>query len=439
MTTPRTPFALVKPLALAVLVGWSLLLSPEHVHGPTKSALRAAAASTPDSIPGAQSQGELSRAEILERLGVPAWHRAGHKGKGVTVAVLDTGFRGYKQQLGKALPAKLTVRSFRPDHDLEAKDSQHGILCAEVFHAIAPEAEMLLANWDTDDPNTFLDAVRWAKEQGARVLTCSVIMPSWSDGEGGGPVHEALKEVLGAEVLMFASAGNTAQRHWSGEFRGGRDACHEWARGGRWNGVRPWGSERVSVELCARPGGDYEVTVEDATTDRTLGKSETRHDANRDCAVVRFWPQAGHAYRLKVRLVRGNGGSFHLVALGGGLEHATAPGSVPFPGDGAEVIAVGAVDAAGKRWSYSSCGPNSAQPKPDLSATVPFPSAWRTLPFSGTSAASPQAAALAALVWARDPRESAATIRAKLRDAAERLGTGKHDCETGFGRIRLPR
>ena len=31
--------------------------------------------------------------------------------------------------------------------------------------------------------------------------------------------------------------------------------------------------------------------------------------------------------------------------------------------------------------------------KPDLVATVPFPSGWRTRPFSGTSAAAPQALA----------------------------------------------
>ena len=140
----------------------------------------------------------------------------------------------------------------------------------------------------------------------------------------------------------------------------------------------------------------------------------------------------------QVRLVRGDGGKFHFVALGGGLEYATKEGSIPFPGDGTEVIAVGAVDAAGRRCAYSSCGPNSTQPKPDLVATVPFPSSWRPLSFSGTSAAAPQAAALAALVWARDPNVTATAIRAKLRDAAEHLGMAKQDYERGFGRIRLP-
>src|SRR6266542_176992 len=84
--------------------------------------------------------------------------------------------------------SEATVRSFRNDGNLEARDSQHGILCAEVLHALAPEAELLLANWEPDRPDRFLDAVRWAKEQGAKIISCSLIMPSWSDGEGGGAV-----------------------------------------------------------------------------------------------------------------------------------------------------------------------------------------------------------------------------------------------------------
>ena len=83
-------------------------------------------------------------------------------------AVLDSGFRGYCQYLGKALPARVTVHSFRDEGNLEARDSQHGILCAEVLHALAPEAELLLANWEPDRPDRFLAAVRWAREQGLR-------------------------------------------------------------------------------------------------------------------------------------------------------------------------------------------------------------------------------------------------------------------------------
>src|SRR5262249_18879028 len=148
-----------------------------------------------------------------------------------------------------------TTKCFRADNDIEARDSQHGVLCAEIVHTLVPDAELLLATWEPNSPEQFLQAVEWARRQGAQILTCSVIMPSWSDGEGGGPTHEALAKLLGSgnrrgDMLCVASAGNTAQRHWTGPFRDGGDGYHLWRTGAIDNRIRPWGIERVSVELC---------------------------------------------------------------------------------------------------------------------------------------------------------------------------------------------
>src|SRR5438477_11263021 len=71
------------------------------------------------------------RPALLERMNVPAWHQGGTRGKGVKVAVLDTGFQGDRDHLGKALPAAVLARAFRLDGQLEARASQHGILCGE--------------------------------------------------------------------------------------------------------------------------------------------------------------------------------------------------------------------------------------------------------------------------------------------------------------------
>src|SRR5262249_9759519 len=160
----------------------SLLLLP--------SALPAVSAAPPTAV---------ARVEHLEQLGVDRWHAAGCRGQGVKIAILDSGFRGYRDYLGQSLPSKVAVRSFRHDGHLEAKDSQHGILCGEVIHALAPDAELLFANWEPEQPERFLDAVRWACEQGATLISCSVIMPTWSDGEGGGLVHERMARILGAD------------------------------------------------------------------------------------------------------------------------------------------------------------------------------------------------------------------------------------------------
>ena len=285
-------------------------------------------------------------------MGVPASHAAGWRGQGVKVAILDSGFRGYTSHLGKALPEHVTVHSFRTDGDLEAKDSQHGILCGEVVHAIAPDAELLFANWGPEQPEQFLEAVRWARRRGARIVACSLIMPTWSDGDGGGEVHQALADALGNgdkpdSVLFMAAAGNTAQRHWGGEFHDGGDGWHEWAPGRTENRISPWEGEAPSVELCWRPGAVYELSVRDLTAGREAGRTEAVIGEGHCCAAVRFEPEAGHAYAARVRLVRGTPGTFHLTVLGGGLEESTARGSIPFPGDGAEVIAVGAWTATG--------------------------------------------------------------------------------------------
>ncbi len=120
------------------------------------------------------------------------------------------------------------------------------------------------------------------------------------------------------------------------------------------------------------------------------------------------------------------------------MEDYTPGGSIPFPGDGAGVVSIGAVDGAGKRLSYSSCGPNSTCPKPDFVGLVPFPSFCRQRPFAGTSAAAPEAAALAALCWSRNPAWSPLEVRAALKRAALDLSAPGHDWETGYGLIRLP-
>src|SRR5262249_25799698 len=211
--------------------------------------------------------------------------------------------------------------------------------------------------------------------EGARVISCSLIMPSWSDGEGNGPVHQALASILGGgagtgDALYFACAGNTALRHWAGTFHAGADGLHEWEPGQKDNYISPWEDERVSVELCARPGAGYELCVHDAGSGREVGRSSVTLHADRCCAVVRFVPERFHSYLGRVRLTGGEASPFHLVVLGGSLRYANTHGSIPFPGDGPEVITVGAVDGDGRRLSYSSCGPNSAIPKPDLVATV---------------------------------------------------------------------
>jgi subtilisin family serine protease len=406
-------------------------------------------ACTPSTQPVSVEQGDHDGAPALERkahlsnLGALRWHLDDVRGHKIKVAVLDSGFRDYRQFLGKGLPAHVKTRSFRKDRNFEARDSQHGILCAEVIHAIAPDAEILLVNWEPDSPQSFLDAVRWAKAEGAKILSCSLIMPSWSDGEGRGEVHRSLQPLLDG-MLFFASAGNTAQRHWCGLYAPNKAEWHQWRHEVVDNVLTPWGKERVAVEIYGPTQCPFEVTIWNRATSKCIGRSVLQVDATKRAgrAVVRFEPEDGATYKVRVRCLENKemkNDAFHLVVLGGSLEHATAQGSIPFPGDGANVLAVGAVDGENRRVYYSSCGPNSPLPKPDFVAHVPFPSVCREKPFAGTSAAAPQAAAIAALLWSHGADASTSQVVRAMKRAALDLGPQGHDHETGYGLIRLPR
>lgn len=385
----------------------------------------------------------------LAALGVDRWHAQGHRGQKVKIAILDSGFQGYKAELGRALPAQVTTRSFRIDGKLEQKDSQHGVLCAEVVHAVAPKAELLLTNWEPNDPQSFLQAVRWARDEGARVISCSLIMPSWSDGEGGGIVNQGIADIAGAgdrpgDLLFFASAGNTAQRHWCGTFAANADGYHQWQQGEAVNILTPWGKERVAVELYGPAAGNYDLIVLDAFTGQSVGQQQSRSLGNKtgkiNCLLVRFTPDPANQYHVLVRAKTpaAHKDKMHLVALGGNLTHACNHGSIACPADGAGVCAVGAVNQDGQRWHYSSCGPNSALPKPDYVALVPFPIQARPQPFGGTSAAAPQAAGLAALWWSKHAHWSAHQVKDAMKKSALDLGPIGHDYETGYGMVRVP-
>lgn len=383
--------------------------------------------------------GPVSAADVvdhLDRLGVNDWHAHGWRGRGMTIAILDSGFRGYSSQLGKALPRQIKSKSFRQDGNLEAKDSDHGIACAEIVHAIAPDAHLLFANWEPDDPAAFLRAVAWCKDQGATILSCSIVMPGWSDGHGGGGVHDEMRR-LTEGCLFFASAGNLAQRHWSGRFQDDGERRHVWQVDRIENRIRPWGRQPVSVEVTGSASSTYRLSVID----------ERGQTVAEDCPLsapavhgrcVRFLPDGARNYQVRLELLKGPGDHFRLIALGADLELWTKGGCMVFPGDSREVIAVGALAVRGERLPTSSIGQGEKWVKPDCVAIVPFPSRLRASPFGGTSAAAPQAAALTALLWSRKPSAKPDTIRAYLFRNCINCGPVGPDSETGHGQIHLP-
>lgn len=114
--------------------------------------------------------------EGLNLIGVSSWHAAGHRGQGVTVAVIDVGFAGYESLLGTELPpsSRVTYRNFAVTRSMT---NVHGTAVAEIIADIAPEARLLLLEAHTDIE--LLSAVEWVANQGAHILNLSLGNHAW--------------------------------------------------------------------------------------------------------------------------------------------------------------------------------------------------------------------------------------------------------------------
>src|SRR5687767_1091482 len=108
--------------ALALAAAGYLAGGSPTARRPDSAPVEQAAPTSPNPVPAEVAP---ERARQLARLGVPRAHAQGCRGQGVTVAVLDSGFRGYRSFLGRGLPASVRAKSFRADGNLEARDSQH--------------------------------------------------------------------------------------------------------------------------------------------------------------------------------------------------------------------------------------------------------------------------------------------------------------------------
>ena len=89
----------------------------------------------------------------LEKSGLAGLHRRGIRGQGVRIAIVDSDFRGWQEQLKKTLPAKTQLvdltREFNPTLEPlpfvgDAKAMGHGTHCAMAAALAAPDADFTL-------------------------------------------------------------------------------------------------------------------------------------------------------------------------------------------------------------------------------------------------------------------------------------------------------
>jgi subtilisin family serine protease len=179
------------------------------------------AAALPALVAGAPSAG-LSW--CLDMVNVTAASR--FTGRGVSVAVLDTGIDLQHPDLAGRVVEGDTAQSFVPNETVQDGHG-HGTHCAGVVtgpvqsasgtrYGVAPDATLLvgkvLSNAGSGFDDGILDGMAWAAEHGARVLSMSL----GSRRNAGQPFSVAYERVaqnlLESGVLVVAAAGNGSSR-----------------------------------------------------------------------------------------------------------------------------------------------------------------------------------------------------------------------------------
>ncbi|GAA4005980.1 S8 family serine peptidase [Allokutzneria multivorans] len=144
------------------------------------------------------------------QIGAPVAWKAGHTGKGVTVAVLDTGMDAEHPDLARRIAgAKDFTSSASGTDDREG----HGTHVASTAARVAPDSVLLNAKVLGDDgggsESAIIAGMEWAVAQGARVVNMSLGGPPTNGKDPMSLAVNQLTERTGA--LFVAATGNAGQ------------------------------------------------------------------------------------------------------------------------------------------------------------------------------------------------------------------------------------
>lgn len=391
----------------------------------------------------------LIQALIVEGVatsGADKWQAAGIKGKGIKIGIIDGGFGGYEALLGKELPQKVTLKSFRPNGD--AGKDVHGTAVAEIVHAMAPEAEIFLCPIYGDA--SYAQAVKYLVDE----VKVNVIQQSqgWHDtrGDGSGFRADQVNYARNSGVLYVKSAGNEGNAHYTTTFSPGSTGRHQFARGKARILVESQGDDNyillhLTWDAWAGDAVNYDLYLVDEAGTTIASSRNVQGTQKPPYEYIEYQAKAGVKYYAVIEAVNtqravrldlfGKNTSLENVGVG-----STPTSSISNPGDARGSFTVGATYYKNdKLEEYSGQGPTlDGRRKPDISGLAGVTTAaYKGQPFYGTSAAAPHVSGAAALVFSAQSGATAAQVQAFLEKNAKDLEEPGPENKTGYGRLAL--
>ncbi len=383
------------------------------------------AVQTPGAPTGAPSS--LTEQDRLERglrlIKANQVHDRGITGKGVKVGVIGSNFDVRSDAVASKVRRQ---RTFGDEGPIRAA-SAHDTAVAEVVTQTAPDANLYLAGIGTrPTPTRYRRAVQWLIDHNVDIIVDSgSYFPSTDNGSDQitGAADLASKE----GVVFVTSAGNYAQRHWSGvgdgsgwtTFGNNDTEVNALAGGNATSG-------RVSLRLYWNGSADYDLFLYrgDARDHSIVAKSVRRQTdgASNFESIDAVVPRGHYGVAVYAHHDTGNDTRLSLFSAYQSLSYTTATGSMVAPATGKQVISVGAIDAQhGVLRAYSSQGgENGASVDIDAPDGADTQAAGR---FYGTSAAAPYVAGSIALMESRNGDLSPTQVQQILEHTAEKNGS----------------
>ena len=402
---------------------------------------------------------EAVRGEGVAATGALTWHRSGLRGAGAKVAVIDLGFRGWRDSRRNGdLPASTVAVDFCSGGLDGPIAVNHGTAVAEIVAEMAPAASIYLICAQT------VAALGQAKDY-ARALGIHIVnhSASWfnvgrGDDTGGLDTPTGIvADARAAGILWVNAAGNRAQQHWSGTFSDlDADSWTEFAPGDEGNTILLGANQQTCVALrwdsWPVTALDYDLYLTRANGTTAASSTNEQSGSQPPTELICHVNTTGVAQLYSIGIRRHNAPDpsprFDLfVYPGPNLEYQVGEGSVTEPGSSSFALAVGAVcwKTSGLE-AFSSRGPTiDGRMKPDLTAPDwvssfsygPFSGCGADTGFAGTSAAAPHVAAAAALVKGANPSFGPNELQAYLESRAIDLGVPGRDGTYGAGKLAL--
>jgi subtilisin family serine protease len=402
----------------------------------------------------------------------PAARAFGPTGLGVSVGIISDSINqshggvAASQATGD-LPASVVVLSDKPG------GTDEGRAMAEIVYDEAPGISGIVFATANGGPAAKAAAIDALVSHGVRAIaddTSYVSEPFFQDDV----IAQAVDRARAAGVAYFIAAGNDAQQSWEGSYSGGASEDFDPSPGAV-DGVQavgslPSGQSATLVLQWAEPWGHatddfaldlYRINGAGQTLLGTYDTNNITSGIPEEVATVNFTGNP-RTYGIGIRRISGTGTpllKYIDFTNGAGtvsIEHPTNSSAIS--PDAAS--ATGALTVAASRYStpttpesYSARGPvtryfdaaGTALPVPDVRAkpSLAAPDGVATSvfgfsSFSGTSAATPAAAGIAALILSAKPLMSMDVLSAIMTNPANALdctltaGAPDRDCGSGF-------